>query len=245
MKSDIELIVNGKRLDGRGLDDLRPIEIKTGVLHKASGSAYIRWGGNKIVVGVYGPKECLPKHLANPFRAIIKARYMMAPFCSKEGHGRSGPTRRGVEISKLIREVFENVVLTELFPKTQIDIQIEVLQAEGGTRVASLTAVAAALMDAGIPMKEVATGVAVGKVGGKVVMDIGKLEDNYGESDVPMAFGQRTGKILLLQMDGMMTKEEIKEAIEKGWKASKKVYEKQIEAVKENYNELNKKGLTF
>src|SRR5690349_2990225 len=106
-----ELVVNGKRLDGRAFDELRKIKIVAGGLKNAAGSAYVEWGNNKVLAAVYGPKEALPKHTQDPEKAVIKCRYSMAPFSSLEEHGRSGPNRRAIEISKVTKEVFEKVIL--------------------------------------------------------------------------------------------------------------------------------------
>ncbi len=239
----MQLIVNGKRMDGRGLTDLRPLKIKAGVLNKADGSAYVEWGNNKVLAAVYGPRECIPRHDVNPYHAVVRCRYTMAPFCSMEEHGRSGPNRRSTEISKVIREVFENVVLAEHFPKTAIDVYMEVLQSDGGTRIAALTAAAVALADAGIPMKDIVCGVAVGKIDGQIAADFGKYEDNFGESDIPVALSQRTGEVLLLQMDGLLTKDELMKALDIAFEASKQVSELQIRALKERYAEKEAKGI--
>lgn len=233
----MKLIVDGKRLDGRGLTDLRPMMIKAGVLNKADGSAYMEWGNNKILAAVYGPKECIPRHDINPYRAVVRCRYSMSPFASFEEHGRSGPNRRSREISKVIQGVFENVILAEHFPKTAIDIFIEVLQADGGTRVAGLTAAAVALADAGIPMKDVVAGIAAGKIDGQMALDFGKYEDNFGESDMPFAVSLRTGEVLLFQMDGMLTKDEIGRAIDLAFEGARKVSDLQVKALKARYIE--------
>jgi len=229
------LIVGGKRLDGRALDELRPLKIEAGVLNKADGSCYIEWGTNRILAAVYGPKECVPRHEMNPYKAVVRCRYMMSPFASLEEHGRAGPNRRSTELSKVIREVFENLILTEQFPKTEIDIFIEVLQADGGTRCAGITAASVALANAGIPMKDIVAGIAVGKIDGQIVLDCDKLEDNYGDADVPMAIASRNNDILLLQMDGEMTVEELKAAMAMGMKAAKRIHALQVEALKRVY----------
>ncbi len=238
-----KLLVNGKRNDGRGLEDLRSIRIQAGVLNEADGSALIEWGKNKILCGVYGPRECIPKHGANPFKAVIKCRYMMSPFSSLEEHGRSGPSRRSNELSKVIREAFENVVMTEKFPNTQIDVFLDVLQADGGTRVAAITVASVALANAGIPMKDMVTAVAAGKVGGEIALDLNKEEDNLGQSDLPVAMANRTKEILLLQMDGMLTKEELQKAIEMAKRASDKIYAVQERALIEFYEKGKRGGL--
>ncbi|RLF79611.1 exosome complex exonuclease Rrp41, partial [Thermococci archaeon] len=123
---------NGKRLDGRKKYELRSIKMEVGVLKSADGSAYVEWGKNKILAAVYGPREIHPKHLQKPDRAILRVRYNMAPF-SVEERKKPGPDRRSVEISKVIRGALEPAVILELFPRTSIDVFIEVLQADAGT----------------------------------------------------------------------------------------------------------------
>ncbi len=236
-----DLIIDGKRLDGRGFSDLRPIKVEAGVIKNAVGSAYIEWGNNKIVAGVYGPKEALPKHISNPERAIIKCRYAMSPFSSLEDHGRSGPNRRSTEISKVTREVFENVVLLEQFPGSEIDLFIDVLQADGGTRAAGITAAAVALAASGIPMTDIPFAVSVGKADGKLILDLNKIEDNYSDADMPVAISPRTGEILLLQMDGNLTREEITQGVDMIRKAGEEISRLQKDALKAPYEKILEK----
>ena len=234
-QSDIKLInEEGLRIDGRKFNELRPIRIEVGVLNRADGSAYIEWGGNKVLVAVYGPREAFPKHTQNPSRANINARYNMAAF-SVDERKRPGPDRRAVEISKVISEALECAVFTEQFPRTSIDVYIEVLQADAGTRIAGLTAASVALVDAGIPMKDMVVGCAAGKIDGKVVLDLNKEEDNYGQADLPMAIIPRTQEIVLLQMDGNLTREELEEAVEMSKKAATYISDLQKEALMVKY----------
>jgi len=234
-KSDVKLIDSkGKRLDGRKPDELRKIKIEAGVLHRAEGSCYLEWGGNKVLAAVYGPREALPKHTQNPLRAIVKARYNMAAF-SVEDRKRPGPDRRSVEISKVISEALEKIILTDKFPRASIDVSIEVLDAEAGTRCAGLTAAGVALADAGIPMKDIPVACAAGKIDGKVVLDLGKEEDNFGDADLPVAISPRTGEILLLQMDGHLTLEEFDEAFDLAVKGCHIVSEIQKKAIADKY----------
>ncbi len=235
------LIVDGKRLDGRMPGDIRPAKIEANVLKNAAGSAYIEWGNNKILAAVYGPSEALPKHTSNPERAVIKCRYQMAPFSSLEEHGRSGPNRRSIEISKVIKEVFENAIITENFPGSEINIFIEVLQGDGGTRAAGVTAAAVAVATSGIPMTDLPYGVSIGKIGDLIVIDLNKIEDNYSDADVPIVISPRTGKILLLQMDGDMTREEINRGMEMAAKAGEAITKLQVDALKKQYIEISEK----
>ncbi len=239
---DVKLIVDGKRLDGRTAEDLRKIRMQVGVVPEADGSAFIEWGGNKIICGVYGPRECIPKHEANPYKAVVKCRYMMSPFASLEEHGRSGPSRRSTELSKVIKEVFENLILVEEFPNTQIEVYIDVLQADGGTRTASITVAAVALANAGIPMKDIVSAVAVGKGGDELIVDLGKLEDNFGQSDMPLAISAKDNKLLLVQMDGLLTKEEIGKILDMAERSAAKVNKIQVDVLREYYAKDESEG---
>lgn len=232
-----QLIKDGKRLDGRALDELRPIKIEIGVLKKADGSCYLEWGGNKVMAGVYGPRECFPRHAQDPHKARLLFRYNMAPF-SVEERKRPGPDRRSVEISKVSREALEKVVFLKYFPKTSIDVFVEILQADAGTRCAGLTAASIALADAGIPMKELVVSCAAGKINGEIVLDLGKEEDNQGEADLPIAILPRTKEIVLMQLDGIISKEELKQATELATKGCEKIYEIQKAALKKKYEDM-------
>ncbi len=234
----VELIKNGKRLDKRELDEMRPFKVEAGILKKAHGSAYLEWGGNKIIAGVYGPKECIPRHEANPFKAKLNCRYTMSPFCSKEDHGRAGPNRRSIELSMVIREALENVIELERYPKAMIDVSIEVLQAEGGTRCAALIAGAVALANAGIPMRDLPVSVAAGKIEDKICLDCSKIEDNFGQADFPVALAPRNNDILLMQMDGLMTREEMFKALDYIENAAEKIKEVEKKALEDAINKI-------
>ncbi|HIH49943.1 MAG: exosome complex exonuclease Rrp41 [Candidatus Micrarchaeaceae archaeon] len=230
-----ELVVDGKRLDGRRFDEIRDLKITAAPLKNADGSAYIEWGNNRILAAVYGPKEATPRHLSDPSKAIIKCRYSMAPFSGLSEHGRSGPNRRAIEISKVIKEVFENVVVLSDFPGSEIDIFIEVLQGDGGTRAAGLTAASVAVASAGIHMRDLVYAVSAGRIDEHIAVDFTMIEDNYSDCDMPIAVAPRNNEILLLQMDGEMTKEQMSEAISMALEAGKKVNVAQRNALKEAY----------
>jgi len=227
----------GKRLDGRQFNELRPIKIDVGVVNRADGSAYIEWGGNKILAAVYGPREVHPRYLQDSTRAIVQCKYNMAAF-SVSDRKRPGPDRRSTEISKVISEVFEYVIFTELYPRTTIDIYIEVLEADAGTRCAGLTVASVALADAGIPMIDLVPSCSGGKIDGQVVVDLFKEEDNYGEADLPIAMIPRTGEVLLMQMDGHLTVDEFDEALGLVTESCNTIYELQKDALKSKYSGL-------
>jgi exosome complex component RRP41 len=225
---------NSERSDGRAYNELRPLKIEAGVLERADGSAYLEFGDNKVLAAVYGPREFHIRRFLKPNMAVLRCRYNMAPF-SVEDRKRPGPDRRSLEISKLTSEALSPAVFLEKFPRSSIDVFIEVLQAEGGTRCAGITAASVALADAGIPMRDMVAACAAGKANGQIVMDLSEWEDKEGEADVPVAIMPRTGEITLLQMDGQLTKDEFEQALDLAKEGCMKISEEQKKAIKNRY----------
>jgi exosome complex component RRP41 len=129
-----------------------------------------------------------------------------------------------------------------------IDIFIEVLQADGGTRCASITAAALALADSGIPMRDLVVACAAGKVEDKIVLDLMDTEDKEGSADVPVALMPNLNAITLLQMDGTLSTDEFESAVNLALEGCKQIYALQKEALRTKYvsikeeKEENKEG---
>ncbi|MBN1940555.1 MAG: exosome complex exonuclease Rrp41 [Candidatus Diapherotrites archaeon] len=239
-EKEIEYVKNGKRVDGRKIDELRPIKIDVGVIDRADGSCYLEWGQNKIMAAVYGPREALPKHIQNPYRALVNYHYRMATF-SVPDRKSPKPGRREMEISKVSGEALEKAIFLEKYPNTTIDVFVEILDSNAGTRVAGLAAASVALADAGIPMKDIVAAVGVGKIAGEVVLDLNKTEEDAPDAvDIPIAILPRTEEIVLLQMDGLLKLDEWKKALKMGIEGCKKVYELQKTALRKAYLEAEK-----
>jgi exosome complex component RRP41 len=158
----------------------------------------------------------------------------MAPFSVQERKS-PAPSRREVELSKVIRESFEPTVFVEYYPRTMIDVFVEVLQADGGTRCASITAASLALADAGIPMRDLVVACAAGKVDDTIVLDLDDTEDKLGVADVPLALMPNLDAITLLQMDGKLSLDEFESAINLALEGCKKIYAMQKEVLKSKY----------
>jgi exosome complex component RRP41 len=224
----------GIRLDGRKHDELRQIKIEIGILSNADGSAYIEQGKNKILAAVYGPREVHPKHLSLPDRMLLKCRYHMAPFSVQERKS-PAPSRREIELSKVIREAVEPAIFLEYYPRTALDVFVEVLQADGSTRCASIVAASLALADAGIPMRDLIVACSAGKAEDTIVMDLMDTEDKQGSADVPVALMPNLNAITLLQMDGILSLEEFEQAVNLALEGCKKIYVMQKEALRAKY----------
>lgn len=236
MTSKVERLFDdeGRRIDGRGLDELRPTKIQCGVIRRANGSAYVEQGRTKVIAGIHGPRGVIPKHQELPGRALIRCRYEMLPFSTEE-RKRPAPTRREIEISKFVREALRAAVLTENYPRTVIDVFVEIVNADAGTRCTAINAASVALADAGIALRDLISSCALGKVEGKLVLDPCGAEDNYGEADLALAIMPQFNEIALLQMDGRLTQTEFNESMNLVFEACRKIYVKQREALKKRY----------
>ncbi|MDA7941763.1 MAG: exosome complex exonuclease Rrp41 [Nitrosopumilus sp.] len=224
----------GRRCDGRRVDEPRRIMIRAGGLKNADGSAYIEFGDNKIIAGVFGPREVHPKHLSDTDTGILRVRYHMAPFSVGERKN-PAPSRREIEISKVIKEALEPAVMLEQFPRTVVDVFLEVIQADGGTRCAALSAASVALADAGIPMRDMVAACAAGKVADTIILDVNNEEDQAGQADMPIGYMPGLEKITLLQLDGVLTPDEYKRCVRVGIDGCKIVYDLQKKALAEKY----------
>jgi len=233
-KGNIKLLIDGKRMDGRLPEQLRPIEMKVGVVGRADGSALVKFGNTIAIAAVYGPRSLFPRYLQEAQSGILRCRYNMAAF-SVEDRKSPGLDRRSVEISKVMRLALEPAIFLEEFPKATIDVFVEILQADGSTRVTGINAASLALMSAGIPMKDMVTACSVGKIDGSLILDLNGVEDNNSESDMAFAFMPTKDKVTLLQMDGNLSQEEIKKLFKLAKDACKKIYELQKNAIKEKY----------
>ncbi|HKZ62520.1 MAG TPA: exosome complex exonuclease Rrp41 [Nitrososphaera sp.] len=225
---------NGKRTDGRSIDELREVKIAVGTVKNADGSAFIEFGKNKILAAVYGPREVHPKHMAQSDRCVLRCRYHMSPF-STDTRKNPAPSRREIEISKVMREALEPAVLLEDYPRAAIDVFVEVLQSDGGSRCAGITAASVALADAGINMRDLVAACAAGKVDEKIVLDINDTEDKEGGADMPVAYMPRLEQVTLLQLDGRLSPDQFNDCIDKAIGGCKMVYEIQKKALMQKY----------
>ncbi|TAL47766.1 exosome complex exonuclease Rrp41 [archaeon] len=233
-KSDVQLIVDGKRTDGRAPEDVRPISMRLDVVSRANGSAEVSFGKTTAVAAVYGPRTLFPRFMQESDTGIIRTRYNMAPF-SVVDRKSPGPDRRSTEISKVVRLALEPSIFLEDFPKATIDVYVEIIQADGSTRVTGINAASLALVAAGAPMKDMVTAVSVGKIDDTLIVDLNGTEDQNSQSDVAVAIMPRTDRITLLQMDGVLTKDEVMTVLSFAKENCHKINEQQKKLLLEKY----------
>jgi exosome complex component RRP41 len=224
-----------KRFDGRKFDETRKIKIELDIIPNADGSALFAFGDTIAMAAVYGPKQLHPQHMQNPSKGILRVKYDMMSFSVTE-RKKPGPNRRGMEISKVSEWALADIVDLDSFPNTVVDVHIMIPQANASTRVAGLNAAVLALARAGVPMKEMAAAVSIGKMDKTLVVDVIKEEEDYeegeGATDIAFCFGSRSKKVLLTQLDGKISPAELKEAMKLGEQACSKIYEMLKDALK-------------
>ncbi|XP_042481743.1 exosome complex component RRP41 homolog isoform X1 [Macadamia integrifolia] len=199
----------GLRLDGRRPMEMRQIRAEIGAVSKADGSAVFEMGNTKVIAAVYGPREVQNRSQQINDQALVRCEYSMANFSTGDRMRKPKGDRRSTEISLVIRQTMEACILTHLMPRSQIDIFVQVLQADGGTRSACINAATLALADAGIPMRDIVTSCSAGYLNSTPLLgtkceDLNYVEDSAGGPDVTVGILTKLDKVTLLQMDAKL-----------------------------------------
>lgn len=198
------------RNDGRAPEMGRPVTIETDFVRTADGSCLICTGNTKVICTA-SVEENVPPFLRGKGQGWVTAEYAMLPASTGHRKQRDGVKRdgRGVEISRLIgRSLRQAVDLTALGERT-ITLDCDVLQADGGTRTASITGACVALADAlnklvaagklkTNPMKGMVAAVSVGIVNGEAICDLEYVEDSAAETDMNVVMTE-DGRIIEVQ----------------------------------------------
>ncbi|HWP48842.1 MAG TPA: polyribonucleotide nucleotidyltransferase [Candidatus Limnocylindrales bacterium] len=200
------VLEEGRRADGRGPKDIRPITCEVGLLPRTHGSALFTRGQTQaLVVSTLGTAE--DEQRLDDLQGEASKRFMLhynfPPFCVGEVEFLRGPGRREIGHGYLAERALAPVIPTsEEFPYT-IRIVSDILESNGSSSMATVCGGTLSLMDAGVPIKAPVAGIAMGliKEGDKVVIlsDISGIEDHLGDMDFKVA-GTRKG-ITALQMD--------------------------------------------
>lgn len=175
------------------------------------------------MAAVFGPKEVEQRAQLDPSKAIIRCEYAMATFSTGERRRQRKSDRRSTELSMVIKNTLEQTIILELMPRTQIDVFVQVLQADGGTRCASINAAFLALADAGVPMRDVVAACAAGFLDNTSLLDLNYLEDSAGGPDIVVAFQPGLDKVVLLQSDSKVSIDTFEEVMDLATEGSKAV----------------------
>ncbi|XP_021544518.1 exosome complex component RRP41 [Neomonachus schauinslandi] len=215
----------GYRVDGRRAGELRKIQARMGVFAQADGSAYIEQGNTKALAVVYGPHEIRGSRArALPDRALVNCQYSSATFSTGERKRRPHGDRKSCEMGLQLRQTFEAAILTQLHPRSQIDIYVQVLQADGGTYAACVNAATLAVLDAGIPMQDFVCACSAGFVDNTALADLSHVEEAAGGPQLALALLPASGQIALLEMDARLHEDHLEQVLEAAARAARDVH---------------------
>ena len=225
-----------KRHDGRKNEDIREIEAKVGIIKNARGSAMFRTGNTTAYAAVYGPKQ-ENRYVQEVDTGVLQAKYSMMPFSGMGDRIRPAPSRREREISMVTTKALSSVVRLEKFPNSVINVHIAMTQTDAGSRTAGINAGSLALADAGFPMKDLISSIAVGRIDDELLVDLDYEEEAADAvvADIPLAIIPSTKEIALFQMDGFVDKKQIPKLLDLAFDAADRIKEVQIKALKESY----------
>lgn len=243
------ILSTGKRSDGRGTDEVRPITVEVGVLPRTHGSALFTRGQTQALgvttLGTQGDEQAFDTvDFAVQQKKSFMLHYNFPPFSTGEAKPMRGTSRREIGHGALAERALEAMLPPfDEFPYT-IRIVADVLESNGSSSMASVCAGSLSLMDAGVPMRSAVAGVAMGliKEGDRVAVltDILGSEDALGDMDFKVA-GTREG-VTSIQMDIKvegLTIELMTEALQKANRARMHILDKMDEVLPSGRDELS------
>lgn len=235
------VLVEGRRVDGRKMEEVRELAMEVGFLPRTHGSALFQRGDSQVLsVATLGPVSLgqTLEGMYEEFKKRFLHHYNMAtnPFSVGEVKRITGPSRRDIGHGALVERALEAVIPTiEEFPYA-IRVVSEVLGANASTSQAALCGSVLALLNAGVPLKEPVAGIALGLLSSEdkfqVITDMRAIEDFYGEMDFKVA-GTKNG-VTAIQMDTKLeglTFEIIEEALRQGKMARESILEQMKKVV--------------
>lgn len=230
----------GYRLDGRKAGELRKIQARMGVFAQADGSAYIEQGNTKALAVVYGPHEIRGSRAKTLHdRAVVNCQYSMATFSTGERKRRPHGDRKSTEMTLHLKQTFEAAILTQLYPRSQIDIYVQILQADGGNYCTCVNAATLAVIDAGIPMRDYVCASSAGFIEDTPLADLSYVEESAGGPQLALALLPKSDQIALLEMNSRLHEDHLERVMDAASKACKDVYAVLEQVVRDHLQEVS------
>ncbi|MCI1278369.1 MAG: ribonuclease PH [Nitrospira sp.] len=231
------------RIDGRRRDQIRPVKVTRGFTKHAEGSVLIEMGDTKVICTA-SIEEKVPPFLKGKGTGWVTAEYAMLPRATHDRSPRESVKGkqggRTLEIQRLVGRALRAVIDTGRLGERTIWIDCDVIQADGGTRTASITGSFIALADAVAvlrkkdlikvnPLTDYLAAISIGKVGGQVMVDLAYEEDSHAEVDLNLVM---TGAGQYVEVQGTaektpFNKKDMDEFLDLGWGAIRELVELQ------------------
>nr|CAG4643435.1 EOG090X0BHT [Ilyocryptus agilis] len=214
----------GLRIDGRKPDELRRIRCSLGVFAQADGSAYLEQGNTKVLAAVYGPHEIRgSRSKALHDKALVNCQYSTATFSMGERKRRPRGDRKSSEMSTHLQETFSAAIRTELFPRSQIDIFVEILQADGGNYTACVNAAMMALVDGGVPLKDTVVSCTASLVNNTPLVDVNHVEQSGGSPELVVSILPHSEEIVYMSLTQRFHMDHLSQVMDTAIKGAKDI----------------------
>ncbi|WWC59108.1 uncharacterized protein I303_101656 [Kwoniella dejecticola CBS 10117] len=218
--SRIEILNDGGlRHDARRPYELRSTSFQLNTHPTAEGSSTVTQGLTTVQVSIFGPREPRQRSQASHDKAIISVEVGVVPWAQGGGGvKRVRGDKRLQEIGASIRQTFEPVIMTHLYPRSEITINVQVLSADGGILPTSINATTLALISSGISILDYTTSISIGLYLKQPLLDLSHVE----EQDLPnlvIASLPNSGKITLAQMETRLHVDRFEEMLSLGVEA--------------------------
>ena len=208
------------RIDGRRPNEVRPIFCNSGnIVLGADGSASVSMGLTKAIAYVYGPRPLSKRLQKQDSEGVVQVEFRTATFGAIDRRRRSKGDRQSVERGLWIQKIFQEAILMEQFPRSQVDIFVEVLQSDGSPVSAAINAVTVALINAGIPLKDIVTSCTLGLMDTKTVLvdlNHSETQNGAGTAQVCLATYARSGKMCLCEVESKIPVQTFEDACRLG-----------------------------
>ena len=214
----------GFRIDGRRAGEARRLRCKMGSVPEADGSAYVEQGNTKVLVSVRGPHECISKRRQAHDRATMTCEFVALPYATGEHKPQGHGDRAATELAAAVRRAFEPVVQTQLYPRSQIDVSICLLQSDGGVRSACINATTLALVDAGVALEDFVCACSAGSIQGTLLLDLNAQEDSAG-AELSVGYLPRAERVSFMQLESKLPLGAAEEALNFAIEGCRQVYQ--------------------
>jgi len=222
----------GYRVDGRRPDQVRDIACRLGIFQQADVSALFEMWNTRVLAAVYGPHEVRTSRVKQHDKAVVNCQYSMATFSTADRKLRPRGDYRSLEITANIKQVFETAILTQLYPHSQIDIYLEVLQSDGSNYASCVNAATLALIHAGISLKDVVSASSAGLIDSKTIVDVNFTEESISSTPVlTTALMPKTKEVLSMESTGRLAFDSLEAVMDAATQGCLQVYDVMKEAI--------------
>ncbi|KAL6451960.1 GPI14 GPI mannosyltransferase 1 [Candida maltosa Xu316] len=226
----------GLRIDGRRWNELRRFECRINTHPNSSdGSSYVEQGNTKVMCTVQGPVEPTLRSQQHSEHANVEVNLTIANFATFERKKRNKNEKRLIELKNLLEKTFEESIMINLYPRTNIIINVQVLSQDGGMLAAVANAITLAVIDAGIAMYDYVSSICCGLYDTTPLLDLNNLEENDMSSLTIGVIG-KSEKLALLLLEDKMPLDRLENILSIGIAGSHKIRELMDQEVRKHGN---------